>query len=302
MHWRASVFGTRTLSREENVMSLRNLCFFTMLATIVVFAAVGRSRCRAREIDRPEPSTLPPGPALAADGFWYRGQPMNRLGGSHWVQAFRTNSGMLPIVFLPVQFKNARNLGAGKLLVASRELADPNFAETVILLIRYDPQGVVGLVVNRRTDVPLSRVLEGLKAAKERTDPVYLGGPIETPGVVALFQSSTKIEGAEHIFSGVYLISAKTLFEQTLSTRPDPGVFHVYVGYAGWTIAQLRKEVELGAWFIFPADASTVFNSHPDSLWSQMIRKTELKLVRSEPADRDPWTHAGQFRDVSCNR
>jgi putative transcriptional regulator len=209
---------------------------------------------------------------------------------------------MLPTVFLPVQSKNAKSLGAGKLLVASRELADPNFAETVILLVRYDAQGVVGLVVNRRTDVPLSRVLEGLKAAKERSDPLYLGGPIETPGVVALFQSPTKIEGAEHIFGGVYLISAKTLFEQTISSRPDPGVFHVYLGYAGWSIAQLRKEVELGAWFIFPADASTVFNSDPDSLWSRMIRKTELKLARSKPGNRDPWARAGQFVEVSYKR
>jgi putative AlgH/UPF0301 family transcriptional regulator len=60
-------------------------------------------------------------------------------------------------------------------------------------------------------------------------------------------------------------------------------VFHDYLGYAGWTQDQLRMEVELGAWFIFPADASTVFNRDPDSLWREMIRKTELQLARSEP-------------------
>jgi hypothetical protein len=100
-----------------------------------------------------------------------------------------------------------------------------------------------------------------------------------------LLQSPAKLEGAEHIFGGVYLISAKTLFEQTISARPDPGVFHVYLGYAGWTNDQLRREVQLGAWFIFQADAQTVFASDPDSLWSQMIAKTELKLAGSQPAD-----------------
>jgi hypothetical protein len=54
------------------------------------------------------------------------------------------------------------------------------------------------------------------------------------------------------------------------------------VGYAGWTQDQLRMEVELGAWFIFPAEASMVFNADPDSLWLEMIRKTELQLARSE--------------------
>jgi len=43
----------------------------------------------------------------------------------------------------------------------------------------------------------------------------------------------------------------------------------------------------LGAWFIFPAESSTVFNSDPDSLWLEMIRKTEMQMARREPGDRD---------------
>jgi putative transcriptional regulator len=233
-------------------MSVRKLRFFTMLVMVVAFVPVGRLSVQGKEFDVPT-----------------------------------AESEISPSVLLPVQSKNVKDLGAGKLLVASRNLADPNFAQTVVLLVHYDAEGVVGLILNRRTHVPLSRVLEGLKAAKDRSDPVYLGGPVETPAVFALLRSPAKLEGAEHVFGGVYLISTQTLFEQTFSSRPDPGVFHVYLGYAGWTKDQLRKEVELGAWFIFPADASTVFNSDPDSLWPQMIRKTELKLAGSEPADAD---------------
>lgn len=109
---------------------------------------------------------------------------------------------------------------------------------------------------------------------------------MEIPAAFALFQSPAKVEGAENLFDNVYLIAAKPLFEQTISARPDPGVFHVYLGYAGWTRDQLRQEVELGAWFIFPADARAVFNSDPDSLWEDMIRKTELQMARSEALTR----------------
>jgi putative transcriptional regulator len=263
-------------------MSLCKLCFFTLLATIVAFVGVGRFNIQSKEFDVPTPNSRPH-EALASDGsLWSMGHPANRLSRSHWVKPW-AKAEIPPTVFLPVQSKNTKNLGAGKLLVASRDLADPNFAETVVLLVHYDAEGVVGLVLNRRTDVPLSRVLQGLKAAKDRSDPIYLGGPVETPAVFALVQSPTKVEGAEHIFGGVYLISTKTLFEQTISAKPDPGAFHVYLGYAGWTDEQLRKEVELGAWFIFQADARTVFHSNPDSLWLQMIRKTELKLAMSVP-------------------
>ena len=220
---------------------------FTMLATVIAFVAVGRLNAQIKGFDVPTPN-------------------------------------LRPTVFLPVQSKNAKDLGAGKLLVASRGLADPYFAKTVVLLVRYDAEGVVGLILNRRTDLPLSRVLDGITAAKGRSDPVYLGGPVE-PSVFALLQSPAKVEGAEHIFGTVYMISTKPLFEQTISARPDPGSFHVYLGAAGWTNDQLRKELELGAWFIFPADAGTVFNADPDSLWPKMIQKTELKFAGSGPAD-----------------
>ena len=263
-------------------MSLRKLCFYTMLVAILAWAVAGRSIRHSKEFDVPE-----------ANAGW------NDLS---FAASFRLKSEMLPADFFPVQSKNAKSLGAGKLLVASRNLGDPRFAKTVILLARYDAQGVLGLFLNRRTAIPLSRALESMKAAKNRSDPVYLGGPVETPAVFGLFQSAAKIEGAEHIFDGVYLITSKPLFAQTLTARPDAGVFHVYLGYAGWTQEQLKKEVELGAWFIFPAEASTVFKADPDSLWREMIRKTELQLARNRPGDADPRTRASKFAELSGER
>jgi putative AlgH/UPF0301 family transcriptional regulator len=263
-------------------MSRRKLCFYAMLATMLTFAAAEKLNRPVKVFDVPEMNPWANGRSFAA--------------------SFRAESEMRPADFLPVQSKNAKSLGAGKLLVASRNLGDPLFAKTVILLVRYDAQGVLGLFLNRRTAIPLSRALESLKAAKDRSDPVYLGGPVETPVVFALFQAPAKIEGAEQIFDGVYLISSKPLFEQTISARPDASVFHVYLGYAGWTQNQLKKEVELGAWFIFPAETGTVFNADPDSLWLGMIRETELQLARSEPRDADPRTRASKLAGLSCKR
>jgi putative AlgH/UPF0301 family transcriptional regulator len=174
------------------------------------------------------------------------------------------------------QSKSARDLGPATLLVASRDVADPNFAKTVILLAHYDKDSVLGLIVNRRTDVPISRIFEGLKG---RPDSIYLGGPVEIATVFGLLQSTAKVEGVEPVFGTVYLISKKALLEKTVAERPDPDAFHIYMGYAGWSNEQLRKEVALGMWFIFQADTETVFDSNPDSLWSRMIRKTEQTLA-----------------------
>lgn len=252
-------------------MSLSKVGFFATLFVVVAFAAVPRIDVHAKEVDVLTPNWRPYHPVVAHNES----------------------------LFLPVQSQNPDDLSAGKVLVASRELGDPNFAETVILLVRCDAQGVIGLILNRRTDIPLSRVLEQLDAAKDRSDPVYLGGPVETPAVFGLLQSTAKLEGAEQVFNGVYWISTKTAFEKTISGRPDRGIFHVYLGYAGWSTDQLRREVKQGSWFIFQGDARTVFDSDPDSLWRQMIQKTELKLAGSDPHGCTESRRRGSFEAMA---
>ena len=177
------------------------------------------------------------------------------------------------------QTTRAGALEAGKLLVASRDLGDPNFAETVVLLVHYGEDGVVGLIVNRRTRVPISRALEDVEGAKAREDPIYAGGPVGRAGILALLRSRTKVDGAEHVFGDIYLVGKATVLEKTLAAGAQPESFHIYAGYAGWTTRQLAGEVELGAWYIFSGDAAVVFSAHPEMVWSRLIERTEQRVA-----------------------
>jgi len=176
-------------------------------------------------------------------------------------------------------------LAAGKFLVASRELGDPNFAQTVVLLVSYDSEkGAMGLIVNRQTEVPMSRLFQDLKGAKGRSDPVYVGGPVELETVQGLLKSSSKPGAdAKHVFGDVYLITSKELFEKTLASQADASIFHIYVGYAGWGAGQLEHEIDLGGWHVMAADASNVFHSEPDSVWPRLIKRTEMQIAQHRP-------------------
>src|SRR5580704_3278948 len=119
-------------------------------------------------------------------------------------------------------FCQTDDLAVGRLLVASRDLGDPNFAKTVILLVHYnEDQGAVGLVVNKRTDVPISRVFHDMKEAGGRHDPVYVGGPVDLNSVLALLKSASTPEGADRVFGDVYLISNKNLLARTMASRTE---------------------------------------------------------------------------------
>ena len=182
------------------------------------------------------------------------------------------------------QSKRARDLGVGKLLVAPRDAPDPAFARTVILLVEFDEDGTVGLIVNHRTKVPISRALDQIKAANNRSDPVYLGGPVNLAAVLALLRASNRPDEARRVVGDVYLVSTRPLLEKTLAAGTGPGEFHTFVGYCGWGVGQLENEMNLGAWYIFDGDVKLVFDSDPDSVWSRLIARTEQKFARRRPA------------------
>jgi putative transcriptional regulator len=181
-----------------------------------------------------------------------------------------------------VALAQGADLAAGRFLVASRELGDPNFAEAVVLLVRYDEQeGAMGLIVNRRSELPLSRVFHDMKEAKDNPDMIYVGGPVEPGGVLALVKSTTKPADSEKIFADVYLISSKSQLAKTLAAKTESTVFHAFLGYAGWGPGQLEHEIELGGWHVMPAAAGEVFHSDPDSVWPRLIKRTEMRIAQA---------------------
>ncbi len=186
----------------------------------------------------------------------------------------------LQIGMWPAQSQSTRaeDLGPGKLLVATPELGDPNFAKTVVMLVQFDDDGVVGLILNRRSKVAVSRVLEEVQAAKGRHDPVYAGGPVGRTEVLALVRATEEPAGAKRVSGDLFLAVTKESLEKTL-TGTEAADIHFYLGYAGWTAEQLENEVAMGGWYIFPGNAKAVFDAAPESLWDRLIRLTETRIA-----------------------
>jgi putative AlgH/UPF0301 family transcriptional regulator len=79
-------------------------------------------------------------------------------------------------------------------LIARRELKDPLFEKSVVLMLPLaDNEVVVGLIVNRPARVPLREVFPKNSAFKNRSDTVYFGGPVDikTPGALLSKRRST---------------------------------------------------------------------------------------------------------------
>ena len=137
-----------------------------------------------------------------------------------------------------------QDLAVGKILVASRKSHDADFAQTVVLLVRHDQQGTIGLFLNRPLTIPLSEVYPDLEGGQLK---LWAGGPL-TVGIRALYRSSAKPSEAAPVLADVSIISTKTLLAKMVAAGTSSNVFRVYAGYTGWSGGQLRDEVARGLW------------------------------------------------------
>lgn len=172
-------------------------------------------------------------------------------------------------------------LATGKLLVANRHALDPNFAETVILLLTYSQDGAVGVVINRPTTIPLTTVLSKMKALKNRKDLVYIGGPVGRDQLLLLARTTKAPEGAKQIVRDVYLVSSQDSLQQLVGQSDSSLKLHAYVGYAGWAPHQLDAEVARGDWHIDAADAAVVFDTPAEQLWPKLINHSEFEWTQN---------------------
>ena len=172
-----------------------------------------------------------------------------------------------------------RELAAGKLLIAGRDLPDGNFAETVILLADYGAGGAMGLILNRQSDIPVSRAFPKLKAAPPDAR-IFVGGPVGTTKVVGLLRARSPEKDVRHIVSDIFLVAEREPLEGLIGSGADARHFRVYFGYAGWAPGQLEHEAVEGAWHVVSADADLVFDPDPATIWQREVRRTEGLMAR----------------------
>ncbi|HET6514138.1 MAG TPA: YqgE/AlgH family protein [Thermodesulfovibrionales bacterium] len=171
---------------------------------------------------------------------------------------------------------SATELSRGKFLVASRQISDPRFMETVLLLIQHDSYGTAGLIINRPTEMRLSDIFPDMKGLPGKNQFTYIGGPVAMNQIQLLIHFHGKPQESQWVFGDVYVSSSKTVLEH-LMKKPDAQTkFRAYVGYAGWTSGQLERELARGDWRVMEADADTIFDKAPAEIWPDLIRATEV--------------------------
>lgn len=178
---------------------------------------------------------------------------------------------------------------AGRLLVATPRLVDPNFERTVVLILDHDENGSLGVVLNRPSPVPVGDVLEGWSGLVGEPDVLFHGGPVSTDSALAVAVLPPGLDpegdpvGFRRLFAETGIVDLDTPTELLSGAIVR---MRIFAGYAGWGDGQLLDEIEEGSWYVVPLEAGDIFGT-PDGLWARVLRRQpgELAWVSTRPSD-----------------
>lgn len=151
---------------------------------------------------------------------------------------------------------------AGRLLVASPPLGDPNFDRTVVLLLHHDALGAVGVVLNRPSEVEVEELLPEWAPVTVSPPVVFVGGPVSPDAAIGLGRTGDVVD--------------------TVDLAAGPGEVteaRLFAGYSGWDGGQLEAEIGIGAWFVLESLPEDALSPTPDDLWRTVLRRQGGRLA-----------------------
>lgn len=178
-------------------------------------------------------------------------------------------------------------IAVGSLLLASPALLDPNFVDTVVLLLDVNDQGALGVVLNRPSALPVSEVLGDWGDVVDEPEVLFQGGPVSTDGALAVALASSDgldAAGFKAMWGRVGLLDLDTPRELVDGTVDR---LRIFAGYAGWGAGQLHGEVAEGSWYVVPGLVEDVFAGEVPDLRRQVLRRQpgDLGMHATRPAD-----------------
>jgi len=159
---------------------------------------------------------------------------------------------------------SALNL-ANHFLIAMPSMQDPVFGGTVVYVCEHNENGVLGVVINKPTDMTMQVLFERidlkLQAGLEMPisdAPIMFGGPVQDDRGFVLHTPGTRYSSSLTVTEEVAFTTSIDVLEAVANGDGPPRML-VSIGYSGWSPGQLEDEIGRNGWLTVGADARILF-------------------------------------------
>lgn len=169
-----------------------------------------------------------------------------------------------------------KKITKGQLLLACKNMKDPNFFKTVVLLVEHNKEGTMGFILNHPTSLTVAEVLANHFELPEDHELVYRGGPVETSALFVLHNSPYLDMTEKPVLPGVFIGSSNEIFEKVVLSSVNNNEeisYRVFLGCSGWGPGQLNSEINRGDWLVVPSNGKNIFEKDACELWDEEMEK-----------------------------
>jgi putative transcriptional regulator len=167
------------------------------------------------------------------------------------------------------------------LLVAKPGMLDLNFAETVVLLMRADDSGPLGIILNRPTRFELRALYPERAELKDRDDLVFFGGPVQPDALLFAFRSPVKPPKGLFVTEDIYISGFSEVLNDLLQHPENAKQQRFFAGYAGWAAGQLEYEIARGGWYVLPLDVNAIFEMNPLTMYGELLKRASVPRIET---------------------
>ncbi len=192
---------------------------------------------------------------------------------------------------LPKYYKFPENRLEGKFydstkdffIVATDELKDSRFKNTVIIMLDHDKDGALGVVINK----PLGKfsvdtLIKNLddKTIKKKNFynfeiPIFWGGPLDSNKIFILHSKDYKSKKTKEYKKISISYDQKTLVD--IAEKKGPKNYLIINGLSAWTVGQLDGEIERGHWNLSEIIEDIIFEKNNKM---KFINATQNSFIR----------------------
>jgi putative transcriptional regulator len=165
----------------------------------------------------------------------------------------------------PGAFQSELNL-ANHFLIAMPSMNDPIFGGTVVYICEHNDKGVLGVVINKPTDMTMDVLFDRIDLKVTDTlrpnvvdEPIMFGGPVQDDRGFVLHSPGGRYSSSLSVTDDVAFTTSIDVLE-AVANGTGPQRMLVSIGYAGWSPGQLEEEIARNGWLTVGADAHVLFD------------------------------------------
>ena len=164
-------------------------------------------------------------------------------------------------------------------LIATSNVRDPYFHNSVVYLFDYNKKGSMGVIINKPSPLRMEHLFKAIdkeSPAQFQDSWLLLGGPMQIDRGFLVHTPIGNWESSLVVNNEVAVTTSRDIIESLLNNNSSIKSLAT-IGYSAWAAGQLEEELNNNDWIVTPADLSILFDMPYHQRYTAALKASGIK-------------------------